>query len=95
MCFTSQTTCAPILHMYFDGICTEDPKPEIPCSEQAHMQDALLNSIEHFLTTCKRPLDLTDEEFKTFVKQAACFFVLEDKLWRREGTASTNSSTSQ
>jgi hypothetical protein len=32
----------------------------------------------------KRPLDLTDEEFETFVRQAACFFVLEDKLWRRE-----------
>jgi len=32
----------------------------------------------------KRPLDLVDEEFETFIRQAARFFVLEDKLWRRE-----------
>jgi hypothetical protein len=67
------------LHAYFDAIHAEDPKPEIP-----HTQDALLTSIKRFLTTCKMPLDLTDEEFETFVKQAACFFVLEDKLWHRE-----------
>jgi hypothetical protein len=36
------------------------------------------------LITRKRPLDLTDEEFETFVRQAACFFALEDKLWCRE-----------
>jgi hypothetical protein len=69
-CFTSQTVHAPILHVYFDATCTEDPKPEIPRSEQAHVQDALLTSIERFLITCKRPLDLTDEEFETFVRQA-------------------------
>jgi hypothetical protein len=83
-CFTSQTTCAPILHEYFDAICAEEPKPEIPCSEQVHAQDTLLTCIERFLTMHKRPLDLTDEEFKTFVKQAAHFFMLEDKLWHRE-----------
>jgi hypothetical protein len=83
-CFTSQTVHVPILHMYFNTTCAEDPKPEIPCSEQAHVQDALLTSIEHFLITHKRPLDLTDEEFETFIRQAAHFFVLEDKLWCRE-----------
>jgi len=87
MCITHASPhrpCTPILHVYFDTTHTEDPKPEILCSEQAHMQDALLTSIECFLITCKRPLDLTDEEFETFIRQAACFFVLEDKLWRRE-----------
>jgi hypothetical protein len=79
-CFTSQTTCAPILRVYFYAIHTEDPKLKIPCSEQVHAQDVLLTSIKLFLIMCKRPLDLTDEEFKTFMKQAACFFVLEDKL---------------
>jgi hypothetical protein len=83
-CFTSQTARAPILRMYFDATCTEDPKPEIPRSAQARVQDALLTSIECFLITRKRPLDLTDEEFEAFVRQAAHFFVLEDKLWRRE-----------
>jgi hypothetical protein len=48
------------------------------------MQDTLLTSIKRFLIMHKRPLDLTDEEFKTFVKQAAHFFILEDKLWCRE-----------
>jgi hypothetical protein len=48
------------------------------------VQDVLLTSIEHFLTMRKRPLDLTDEEFETFMKQAVHFFVLEDKLWCRE-----------
>jgi hypothetical protein len=33
---------------------------------------------------CKRPLNLMDEEFETFIRQAAHFFVLEDKLWHRE-----------
>jgi hypothetical protein len=84
MCFTSQTACTPILCMYFDAIRTEDPKPDILYSKQARAQDTLLTSIEHFLITCKRPLDLTDEEFETFVKQAAHFFILEDKLWCRE-----------
>jgi len=83
-CFTSQTMHAPILRMYFDATRTEDPKPEIPRSEQACTQDALLTSIERLLTMRKRPLDLTDEEFETFVRQAARFFVLEDKLWHRE-----------
>jgi hypothetical protein len=83
-CFTSQTVRMPILRVYFDATRAEDPKPEILRSEQARAQDALLTSIERFLITRKRPLDLTDEEFETFVKQAARFFVLEDKLWRRE-----------
>jgi hypothetical protein len=38
----------------------------------------------YFDVTCKRPMDLMDEEFETFVRQAVHFFVLEDKLWRRE-----------
>jgi hypothetical protein len=83
-CFTSQTACAPILHVYFDATRAEDPKPDILRSEQARVQDALLTSIERFLITRKRLLDLTDEEFETFVRQAARFFVLEDKLWCRE-----------
>jgi hypothetical protein len=49
-----------------------------------HVQDALLTSIEHFLTMHKRPLDFTVEEFETFVRQAVRFFILEDKLWHRE-----------
>jgi hypothetical protein len=83
-CFTSQTAHPPILRVYFNATRAEAPMPEIPCSEQACAQDALLTSIECFLITCKRPLDLTDEEFETFVRQAVCFFVLEDKLWHRE-----------
>jgi len=83
-CFTSHTACAPILRVYFDATHAEDPKPEIPCSEQARTQDALLTSIERFLIMRKRPLDLTDEEFKTFVRQAVRFFVMEDKLRCRE-----------
>jgi hypothetical protein len=83
-CFTSQTARAPILRVYFDATRAEDPKPEILCSEQAHVQDALLTSIERFLIMRKRPLDLTDEEFETFVRQSACVCVLEDKLWCRE-----------
>jgi hypothetical protein len=70
--------------MYFNATCTEDPKLEILHSELVCVQDTLLTSIERFLTMHKRPLDLTDEEFETFVKQAVHFFVLEDKLWRRE-----------
>jgi hypothetical protein len=83
-CFISQTVRMPILHVYFDATRAEDPKPEIPRSEQACAQDVLLTSIKRFLITRKRPLDLTDEEFETFVRQAAHFFVLEDKLWCRE-----------
>jgi hypothetical protein len=47
-CFTSHTACAPILRVYFDATRAEDPKPEIPHSEQARAQDALLTSIERF-----------------------------------------------
>jgi hypothetical protein len=83
-CFTLQTACTPILCVYFNATCAEDPKPEILHSEQARVQDALLTSIECFLIMHNRPLDLTDEKFKTFVKQAVHFFILEDKLCRRE-----------
>jgi hypothetical protein len=47
-CFTSQTMHAPILGMYFNTTCAENPKPEIPRSEQVRVQDALLTSIECF-----------------------------------------------
>jgi hypothetical protein len=47
-CFTSQTAHAPILRVYFDATRTEDPKPEIPRSEQARAQDTQLTSIERF-----------------------------------------------
>jgi hypothetical protein len=45
-CFTSQTARAPILHVYFNATRAEDPKPEIPRSEQVRMQDALFDYVQ-------------------------------------------------
>jgi hypothetical protein len=40
--------------------------------------------IKCFLNSCKKPVNLSDEEFKSFVHYAVHFFILEDNLWHRD-----------
>jgi hypothetical protein len=82
-CFISQSARVPALRVYFDVAQTEEPEPDIPRSDAARAQDALMTTIEQFLTTRERPTDVSDEEFEKFVNNAARYFVLEGNLWRR------------
>jgi hypothetical protein len=62
----------------------EEAEQVIPRSEAAQAIDTSLILTQHFLITRERPADLSDHEFAAFVNHAACFFILEGNLWRRE-----------
>ena len=53
----------------------------IPQSPKALVKEARMRSICGFLDTRKRPTDLTDAEFQSFVNSAMKFFLLHSALW--------------
>ncbi|KAF8548028.1 hypothetical protein OG21DRAFT_1489719 [Imleria badia] len=55
--------------------------PSIPRSPKALLKEAWMSSIRSFLDTRKRPADLTDAEFQSFVNSATKFFLLHGSLW--------------
>ena len=56
----------------------------IPQSPKALVKEAWMHSIRGFLDTRKRPADLTDAEFQSFVNLVTKFFLLHGALWRHE-----------
>ncbi|KAG1858598.1 hypothetical protein C8R48DRAFT_775033 [Suillus tomentosus] len=62
-------------------------EPHIPRSNAAHEQDARLTKVKSFLDNQKRPTDLSDEGFETFVLYAVKFFVFNNNLWRKHSQA--------
>jgi len=74
----------PDMRVFLDIIDAKKDEPPIPRSNEAQALDAKMVAIKRFLSSCKKPVDLSDEEFKSFVHYAARFFILEDNLWRRD-----------
>jgi len=70
--------------VFLDIIDAKKDEPPIPQSNEAQVLDAKMVAIKHFLNSCKKPVDLSDEEFKSFMHYAARFFILEDNLWCRD-----------
>ena len=55
----------------------------IPRSARALRRDAKLLSIKRFLNTLERPPDLTDEQYRLFIRQAANYFCTNGFLFRK------------
>lgn len=62
---------------------------EIPRSNKAIRRDEKLLTVRRFLDTLERPPNLTDEQFRLFIRQAAGYFIYEGRLFRksRDGTS--------
>jgi hypothetical protein len=56
---------------------------EIPRSAKACEREERLGIIKEFLTSLKRPENITDERYRQLIRQATDYFVLEDRLYRR------------
>jgi hypothetical protein len=69
----------------------QDPTPtepeiielEIPRSPRAIARDTGLVTIKQFLETLERPPDLSDEQYRLFIRQAMGYFVYRGKLFRK------------
>jgi hypothetical protein len=62
---------------------------EIPRSSRATLRDERLVVIRRFLTDPKRPPDMSDQEYRQFIRQAMDYCVIKGQLFRknRDGTA--------
>jgi hypothetical protein len=72
------------MRIFLDIIDAKKDDPLIPQSNKAQALDVKMVAIKLFLNSCKKPIDLSNEEFKSFMHYAACFFILEDNLWCRD-----------
>jgi hypothetical protein len=57
---------------------------DIPRSDKARAADARLALVEACLRDVTRPADLTDEEYRSFLRYTLEFFVADNKLWRKD-----------
>jgi hypothetical protein len=76
--------CLPDMRIFLDIINVKKDKPPIPRSNEVQGLDTKMVVIKLFLILCKKPVNLSDEEFKSFVHYVARFFILEDNLWHRD-----------
>ena len=56
----------------------------VPRTEAAIKADSRLHQIRPWLETLQRPENLTDSEYKTFMRYCTEFFVSENRLWRKD-----------
>jgi Integrase zinc binding domain/RNase H-like domain found in reverse transcriptase len=56
----------------------------VPRSEAASKADNRLLKVQHWLETLERPDNLTDAEYKTFMRYCTEFFVTDNRLWRKD-----------
>lgn len=56
----------------------------IPRTTSAKQADNRLTQVSEWLTTLKRPSNLSDSEYATFMRYAMHFFIKANKLWRKD-----------
>jgi hypothetical protein len=56
---------------------------DVPRSASSHKTDTTLQKVRHWLETLQRPADISDDQYKTFMRYCTEFFVAHDKLWRK------------
>jgi Integrase zinc binding domain/RNase H-like domain found in reverse transcriptase len=56
----------------------------VPRSEASVKADERLLKVKPWLDTLQRPDDLSDAEYKTFMRYCTEFFVYNDRLWRKD-----------
>ena len=59
---------------------------DVPRSAKAVSADLRIRSVRQWLRTLDRPKDITDEEYKTFMRYCTEFFLAgeDDRLWRKD-----------
>ena len=59
---------------------------DVPRSAKAVSADLRIRSVRQWLRTLDRPKDITDEEYKTFMRYCTEFFLAgeDDQLWRKD-----------
>ena len=62
---------------------SSDPELEIPRSSRALLRDRKLVTIRQFLLDTVRPPRLSDDEYKSFIRQAMGFYQVDSKLFRK------------
>ena len=60
-----------------------DDEVKIPRSSKAEIRDEKLSVIRKFLATLERPPDLSDDEYKQFIRQAMNYFLLDGRMFRK------------
>src|SRR6201746_704748 len=75
---------SPSHFVFADIVIDEQVPPTIPRSDPAASLDTRIDTVRTFLATEIPPQDLSEAEFKSFVAYATTFFLLNDKLWRRD-----------
>lgn len=80
------TSCQPFAEIFENSHLESPPPipPTIPRSEKAKRRDLELQQVQSFLIDPRRPPDLSDEEFKRFVRYAAGFFMKDGRLWKKD-----------
>lgn len=65
------------------------PDPTLPRTDKALRRESKIASIKEFLSTLKRPDDLSDDEYRQFIRQASDYYLLDTRLFRknRDGNA--------
>ena len=56
----------------------------VPRTDTAIKADKRLLKIQPWLETLKQPDNLTDAEYKTFIRHCTKFFIANDRLWRKD-----------
>ena len=56
----------------------------IPRSEAARKADDRISLVKKWHSDLKRPLDMKDSEYETFLRYCTEFFVSSDRLWRKD-----------
>ncbi len=60
------------------------PYSIIPRSEAAHNADERIIKVQQWHATLKRPENISDADYATFIRYCTEFFVSQDKLWRKD-----------
>jgi hypothetical protein len=61
-----------------------DPECPIPRNERSEKRANELIAIKAFLEDPNRPPEMPESEFRRLIRLASSFFVLDDRLWRRQ-----------
>ncbi len=60
------------------------PYSIIPRSDAAHNADERTLKVQKWHETLKRPEDMSDADYATFIRYCTEFFISQDKLWRKD-----------
>lgn len=60
-----------------------ESESEIPRSDKALRREAKLEVIRHFLETLRRPPELSDDDYRQFIRQAMDYYLIDKRFFRK------------